>query len=506
MSRTLRAIIGVLLAVAILVIAAISLWLRSDAIRQTIVSQASAAIGMPVHIGSANAAIFPRLGVELVDVAIGDPARARVDRVSIATGLSAIWTRRVENADVALTGGYSESEMLGALAAAGGSPPVNASRSSQSPLTIVSIRSIRVRDVAIVAGQDRIPLSLDASLDGDRLVLSRVEAAIGDAIIHVSGEMSSLARREGHFDVRSDMLPIAHLLGVVSGVMPARPPSSKAPADSAQAFRVTATVAAPAAALGTWAVESFGARIEATPLRVVADPVEFRLHGGSVETRAEVDLSRATLAVESRGRVAGLDVARLRAQDSTSAEAFAGRLDATFAVQVPAPTDPSIVLQAARGSADVVVRDGRMPGIDVVRTAVMRFANRAEPSAMAPSTDRFSQLTALMTLQPELIRISRLTMAAPDFDVTGDGSYAPASGRIALAVDVTLSEALSQNAGRDLYRYARDDRRIVLPAVIGGTLAAPTATIDLGKAAGRALKNRIEDEAKSLIDRLIERR
>jgi hypothetical protein len=77
-----------------------------------------------------------------------------------------------------------------------------------------------------------------------------------------------------------------------------------------------------------------------------------------------------------------------------------------------------------------------------------------------------------------------------------------------LAVDatVTLSEALSQQAGRDLYRYAHDGRRIVLPVILGGTLYEPTATIDVSRAAGRALKNRIEDEVQSLLERLIKKR
>ena len=70
---------------------------------------------------------------------------------------------------------------------------------------------------------------------------------------------------------------------------------------------------------------------------------------------------------------------------------------------------------------------------------------------------------------------------------------------------MTLSEALSQQAGRDFYRYAREGQRIVLPAVIGGTLSAPAVSIDAALAARRALKNRIEDDARSILDRLMKR-
>jgi hypothetical protein len=97
-------------------------------------------------------------------------------------------------------------------------------------------------------------------------------------------------------------------------------------------------------------------------------------------------------------------------------------------------------------------------------------------------------------------------MTAADFDLAGAGTYRPASGRLSLAADVTLSESLSAQAGRDLYRYARDGRRIVLPVIIGGTLSTPTATIDVAQAAGRALRNRAEDEAKSILDRLLKGR
>jgi hypothetical protein len=96
-------------------------------------------------------------------------------------------------------------------------------------------------------------------------------------------------------------------------------------------------------------------------------------------------------------------------------------------------------------------------------------------------------------------------MKAEDFDIAGNGTLSLVNWRIALDVDVTLTEALSQQAGRDLYRYARDGRRIVLPAIIGGTLFEPTATVDVGRAAGRALKNKAQEEIESFLERALKR-
>ena len=42
-----------------------------------------------------------------------------------------------------------------------------------------------------------------------------------------------------------------------------------------------------------------------------------------------------------------------------------------------------------------------------------------------------------------------------------------------------LSRELSAQAGRDLYRLAREGDRIVLPARIGGTVASPTVFVDV---------------------------
>lgn len=71
-----------------------------------------------------------------------------------------------------------------------------------------------------------------------------------------------------------------------------------------------------------------------------------------------------------------------------------------------------------------------------------------------------------------------------------------------LKADLKLSEALSAQAGRDLYRYAREGSRIVLPATVRGPLTGPTVFIDVGAALGRATRNAIEDQLKKGLRRL----
>ena len=76
--------------------------------------------------------------------------------------------------------------------------------------------------------------------------------------------------------------------------------------------------------------------------------------------------------------------------------------------------------------------------------------------------------------------------------MAGEGTLNLASKALAGRVDISLSEALSAQAGRDLVRYTREGNRVVLPASIGGTLDRPQITIDAAAAVQRGLRNEIQ--------------
>ena len=58
-------------------------------------------------------------------------------------------------------------------------------------------------------------------------------------------------------------------------------------------------------------------------------------------------------------------------------------------------------------------------------------------------------------------------------------------------------------AGTDLARYTREGNRIVLPAVIGGTLTSPRVTIDAGAAAKRGLRNEVQRRLKDILGTIV---
>jgi hypothetical protein len=69
--------------------------------------------------------------------------------------------------------------------------------------------------------------------------------------------------------------------------------------------------------------------------------------------------------------------------------------------------------------------------------------------------------------------------------------------------NLLLPEELTAQAGRDLIRYAREGNRVVLPATISGTVAAPRVMIDYQQAVRRAMRNELQERAKSLFEHLV---
>ena len=66
--------------------------------------------------------------------------------------------------------------------------------------------------------------------------------------------------------------------------------------------------------------------------------------------------------------------------------------------------------------------------------------------------------------------------------------------------DLSLSEELSKQAGTDLARFTREGNRVVLPADLGGTIAAPRLIIDAAAATKRGLRNEVERRMKGLLE------
>jgi hypothetical protein len=140
-----------------------------------------------------------------------------------------------------------------------------------------------------------------------------------------------------------------------------------------------------------------------------------------------------------------------------------------------------------------------MRRLGLVRTVVVFFG---KPAADAPgASDAFDSLDLQFSLVNQVFRAEAMSLRSRDVDLVGSGTLATATKALNGKFDISLSEALSAQAGNDLQRYAREGNRVVLPANLAGTLEAPRVTIDAGAAVKRGLQNELGNRLKGLLDR-----
>ena len=105
-------------------------------------------------------------------------------------------------------------------------------------------------------------------------------------------------------------------------------------------------------------------------------------------------------------------------------------------------------------------------------------------------------------------QIYRITFDGSVTDEPGFVAFGGQADQVSAALkerysdDMSLSEALTRQAGTDLARYTREGNRIVLPATVGGTLDRPRISIDVAAAVQRGLRNEIQRRLGGLLDRI----
>ena len=132
----------------------------------------------------------------------------------------------------------------------------------------------------------------------------------------------------------------------------------------------------------------------------------------------------------------------------------------------------------------------------------MLFFGRPAPNAGA-ATDNFDRIDATFALVHQVVAASALSLHSPDLDLVGAGTLTIPTKALDGHMDLSLSEALSAQAGTDLARFTREGNRLLLPAVISGTLEAPRVTIDAGAAVRRGLRNEVQRRLKDILGTLV---
>jgi uncharacterized protein involved in outer membrane biogenesis len=500
-----------IIALLVLLTGAGFFWARSilatDTVRTALAAQISAAIGQPVSIRSISAGIYPRVTVILEGVAIGQPARIQAETLRLGTDFRALLSRRIVHGTVRLDKARIELPLPPL-----GSPgtPSTGTATSGSPVEIVSIDDVLLNDVQVVSGGRMLTGDIEAVPHGNALTLRKVSLKAEDTNINATGEISDLAGPVGVIDLKAGTLNLDRLLTFLAEFSsgfgtPGRAGSRQASGPTAgKAMNVTLSLNANRATMGTLALERLTGKAQVTREGVSVDPVEFGVFGGQYNGSLAVSLADA-LTLHLRAALSNVDVAAATAfagNPGTITGRLSGRVDLTGS-----GADFSKIVGRTRGTARVDIKDGIVKNLGLVRTVIIATSMRsdAQPVAAGQSSndEHFSQLGATLAIANGSARTNDLLFESPDVTLKAAGSVQLDGSAIDLKGNIQLSEALSQQAGRDLYRYTQEQGRVTLPATVAGSAQSPAVRIDVGAAATRAMKNKLNEEATKTINKAL---
>lgn len=489
--------VAILAAAALAVVLYARSALASDNVRTTLEQHLSRQIGEPVRIASAAARVFPRVALELGNVTVGEPPEVSVERVSISTDLRGLFSRRIRDAEVTLSGGRVVLPAALALTTIGDGGPPGAEQASA--VTIESVRAIALRDVEVVAGPSSLRVNSDSALEGGQLKVSRLEVESARTRFDATGTVMT-GTRHGTFTIDAESLDIDELLAIAARLTPG---GNDERSDPATPMRLELDVAARAGRFAGYDFTGCKATLAAVPGHIAMPALSFQMFGGGFAGSLDVDTSATAPRLRLRGKTDGLDVSQLAATAGRPGS-ITGRLAAT--VDLAATGDvATAVVQSTTGTADAAITNGVIPGLEMVRAIVLAFG---KPKGAPPpgSGSAFSRIAGHFTIQNGVLRSNNVTFASRDFDMGGRASLAVKSGALEAHVDVVLSKELTAQAGTDLRRYAASDGRVIVPAQISGTLAKPTITLDLAAAMKRALENELKRRTRSWLEELLKKK
>ncbi len=498
MRRALLVVVILLLLLAGGVYFAATRVLTSDYARTMFEQQLSAAVGQPVHIGALRAAIYPRVAVDLNDVAIGAPATVTLAQVRLVTGLRALFSRTISDAELIVRNSRLTLPLpvnfLPANTGASAAP-------AGSGLTVESVRVISLDNVELVAPPRVMRVDLRGSLAGDRLDIEHLVMR-GSSKIDGKGTISSMSKVEGTIEARADPLDLDELMAIASALT-----STSAPAPqkrgNATPMRLTVALTATKGQFASYTFSDLSTTIQLATGTVTLAPLAVRSFGGNFKGTLDADTRRDVPQLRLSGRVDGLDVAPLM-----KANGSAGGVTGTFAGSVTlsaSGSDAATVLQTAHGTIAAAIANGTIEHLDLVRTVVLAFG---KPSGVPPegSGSAFTRLGGTFALANRIVTSDNLSLASRDFTVNGRTTLQLSSGALEATGDVALSPELTAQAGTDLRRYAQQDGRVIVPAIVGGTIDRPRVSVDVRAAAARAFQNEIQRRTKTLFEGLFKKK
>lgn len=466
---------------------------RGDGARLALEHQATRWLGQPVAIGGLTAHVFPRPAIWLRDVRAGDPVRIVLAEVQLSTGLRPLLSRRIGDAEVTVSNSRIDMPLPFTMPVTG--PGSATAATGEGGMRIVSVRAITLRNVVLASRGRRITVSADSSLSSAHVNLDPFTATSGRTSLQASGLVQLTPRLDAQLRVMAGHIDMDDLVALADAFSPRPARRTATSLPPGLPGRIVARVSAETARVSGIDVRQFATTLVAQGNRITLSPASFQLFGGRFQGTLDIDSEATALGATVRAQIAGRDVAQLAAFGGVP-DTISGTLSGAGTFNGRGATIGDAIAAAA-GEGTISITNGALKRLGLVRTVVL-FFGRPAPGTTA-STDNFDRIDATFALVRQVLGASALSLHSPDVDLVGQGTLAIPSKALDGHLDLSLSEAVSAQAGTDLIRYTRDGNRVLLPATLGGTLDAPRVSIVAGAAVRRGLRNEIERRLKDIL-------
>jgi AsmA protein len=364
--------------------------------------------------------------------------------------------------------------------------------------------------------KSRIKLSSDYRFDLEKkkVSLTRLDLTVSNESAGASAPAASLkgnieldlAPQSIRFDLALDRLDLDAYLGSAQGGAPAAGPGrgkeAETPIDlsALKGLNLNGTLKIGRLVASNVKLENLKLGVKASAGRVNVNPLEADLYQGKLAGSGSIDANTNRFALKSQ--LGGVAIGPLL-HDALDNDLLEGRGDVALDVQTGGKT-VGAMKKALAGSARLSLQNGAIKGINLseaIRKAksLARSTPPAEQKASGAERTDFTELGASFVIKDGVAHNDDLSAKSPLLRLSGSGNVDIGGG----SIDYLAKPSIVQTSGGQGGKDAAELRGVTVPVKISGPLEAPRFRVDLGAAAGEAVKQKVEEKLKERVqDRL----
>ncbi len=245
-------------------------------------------------------------------------------------------------------------------------------------------------------------------------------------------------------------------------------------------------------------VRDLRAAAELTSPQVRLKSVSLNVFGGKLTAKGGLMLDSVPSPFDAKVAADGIQLGPVMAAVGNRKLGMHGRAAAELALHGRGFSEGELA-QTLEGTAHVLVKDGRIEGIHLVKEGLALLnALGVLPEAGQANVTVFSSLEGRFTVKRGIIAVERLRIDSTDFQATATGKVG-FDQSLKLKASLILSDALSKRIGRvQLLKIALVDGRLRVPMVIGGTVQSPTYALDMEQV-GAQVQKQVKGKLRELL-------